>query len=101
MCNCLSFCQIQKWIALFIVQLIDYSCTDWCGLYDHLRDILRGNVSKLVAFAAVAEFFEWVQAGIDVYIHDYRYQEKPLSSPWFSAAGAALIAQRNYLFHTN
>ena len=36
--------------------------------------------------------------GIDVYIHHRKYQVKPHSSPWFSAACAAAIVHRNHFF---
>ena len=51
---------------------------------------------KLVASAAASEFCEWVQAGIAVYIPHRKYQVKPHSSPWFSAACAATIVHRNH-----
>ena len=41
----------------------------------------------------------WVQVGIDVYIPHCKYQVKPHSSPWFSAACAAAIVHRNHFFH--
>ena len=53
---------------------------------------------KLVASAAASEFCAWVQVGIDVYIHHRKYQVKPHSSPWFSAACAASIVYRNQFF---
>ena len=53
---------------------------------------------KLIAFAAASEFCEWVQVGIDVYIPHRKYQIKPHSSPWFSAACAAAIVHRNHFF---
>ena len=53
---------------------------------------------KLSASAAACEFSEWVQAGIDVYIPHRKYQVKPHSSPWFSAACAAAIVHRNHFF---
>ena len=43
-------------------------------------------------------FCEWVQVGIDVYIPHRKYQVKPHSSPWFSAACAAAIVHRNHFF---
>ena len=49
--------------------------------------------------AAVSDFPEWVQVGIDVYIPHQKYQVKPDSSPWFSAACAAAIVDRNHFFH--
>ena len=53
---------------------------------------------KLVASAAASEFCAWVQVGIDVYIHHRKYQVKPHSSPWLSAACAAPIVYRNHFF---
>ena len=50
-----------------------YSCTDWDSLYDHLRDGPWKDVFKLVTSAAVMEFYECVQVGIDMYIHIYIY----------------------------
>ena len=46
-----------------------------------------------------SEFYEWVQGGIEVYIPHRKYQVKPHSSPWFSAACAAAIVHRNHFFH--
>ena len=51
------------------------------------------------ASAAASEICEWVQVGIDVYIPHRKYQVKPHSSPWFSAACAAAIVHRNHFFH--
>ena len=76
----------------------DYSRTDWDGLRDHLRDIPWENIFKLGASTAAGEFCEWVQVGIDVYIPHRKYQVKPHSSPWFSAACAAAIVHRNRFF---
>ena len=52
---------------------------------------------KVGAVAAASEFCEWVQVGIDVYIH-LKYQVKPHPSPWFSAACAAAIVRKNHFF---
>ena len=76
----------------------DYSCADWDGLRDHLRDVPWEDIFKLGAFGAASEFCEWVQVGIDVYIPHRKYQVKPHSSPWFSAACAAAIVHRNHFF---
>ena len=76
----------------------DYSRADWDGLRDHLRDVLWEDIFKLAASAAASEFCEWVQVGIDVYIPHRKYQVKPHSSPWFSAACAAAIVHRNHFF---
>ena len=76
----------------------DYSCADWDGLRDHLRDVPWDDIFKLSASVAASEFCGWVQVGIDVYIPHRKYQVKPHSSPWFSAACAAAIVHRNHFF---
>ena len=76
----------------------DYSRADWDGLRDHLRDVPWEDIFKLGASAAATEFCEWVQVGIDVYIPHCKYQIKPHSSPWFSAACAAAVVHRNHFF---
>ena len=76
----------------------DYSHADWDGLHDHLTDVPLGDIFKLSASAAASEFCEWVQVGIDVYIPHRKYQVKPHSSLWFSAACAAAIVHRNHFF---
>ena len=76
----------------------DYSRADWDGLRDHLRDVPWEDIFKLGASPAASEFCEWVQVGIDVYIRHRKYQVKPHSSPWFSAACAAAIVHRNHFF---
>ena len=76
----------------------DYPCPDWDSLWNHLRDILWENIIKLGTSAAASEFCELVRVGIDVYIPHRKYQVKPHSSPWFSAACAAAIVHRNHFF---
>ena len=61
-----------------------------------MRDVPREDIFKLSASAAASEFCEWVQVGIDVYIPHRKYQVKPHSFPWFSAACAAGIVHRNH-----
>ena len=61
--------------------------------------VLPGRISLNSVTAAVSDFPEWVQVGIDVYILHQKYQVKPDSSPWFSAACAAAIVDRNHFFH--
>ena len=67
----------------------DCSGADWNSLRDHLRDVPWEDIFKLSASAAASEFCEWAMVGIDVYIPHRKYQVKPHSSPWFSAACAA------------
>ena len=76
----------------------DYSRADRDGLRDHLRDVPREDIFKLSASAAASEFCERAQVGIDVYIPHRKYQVKPHSSPWFSAACATAIVHRNHFF---
>ena len=75
-----------------------YSRADWDGLRDHSRDVPWEDVFKLSASAAASEFCEWVQVGIDVHNPHHKYQVKRHSSPWFSAACAAVIVHRNHFF---
>ena len=84
--------------ALFHHIACEYSRADWDYLCDHLRDVPWKNIFNLGASAAASEFCEWVQVGIDVYIPHRKYQVKPHSSPWFSAACAAAIVHRNHFF---
>ena len=76
----------------------DYSHADWDGLCDHLRDVPWEDNFKLSAPAAASEFCESGQVGIDVYIPHWKYQVKPPSSQWFSAACAAAIVHRITFF---
>ena len=64
-----------------------------------MRDVSWEEIFRFCASAAASEFCKWVQVGIDVYIPHRKYQVKPHSSPWFSAACAAVIAHRNHFFH--
>ena len=77
----------------------DHSPADWDGLRDHLRDVQWKDIFKLSVSAATSEFCECVLVGIEVYIPHRKYQVKPHSSPWFSAACAAAIVHRNHFFH--
>ena len=76
----------QPWDALFHYIAYDYSRADWDGLHDYSRDVPWEDILKLGASAAASEFCERVRVGIDVYIPDRKYQVKPHSFPWFSAA---------------
>ena len=84
--------------AIFDCIAYDCSCADWDRLYDYLRDVPWEYISELNASAAASEFRVWVQVGIDVYIPHRKYQVKPHSRPWLSAACAAAIANRNHFF---
>ena len=63
-----------------------------------MNDVPWEDIFKLGASAAASEFCKWVQVGIDVYIPHRKYQVKPHSPPWFSAACAAAIVHRNHFF---
>ena len=76
----------------------NYSCGDWDSLCEHLRNVPWEDIFKLDASAAASEFCERVQAGIDVYIPHRKYQVKPHSPPWFSAACASALVHGNHFF---
>ena len=88
----------SKQDTLFRHVAYDYSRADWDGLRDHLSDVPWEDNFKLRASAAASEFCGWVQVGFDVYIPHRKYQVKPHSSPWLSAACAAAIVHRNHFF---
>ena len=88
----------SKWDAPFLRIAYDHSHAGWDGSRDHLRDVPWEDIFKLGASAAASEFCEWVQVGIDVYIPHRKYQVKPHSSPWFSAACGAARVHRNLSF---
>ena len=86
-----------------------------CGQYQPMQLYLREGFS----LPAQASFFlicvgdraglgywshfmsrpECIQVGVDVYIRHHKYQVKPHSSSWFSAACAATIVYRSHFFH--
>ena len=76
--------------ALFHCIAYDYSCADWDGLHDHLRDVPWEDIFRLSSSTAGGEFCESIQVGIGVYVLHHKYQVKPHSSPWFSATCAAV-----------
>ena len=84
----IDFPSYSQWDAPFHRIAYDYSCADWDDLHDYLRDVPWEDIFKLSASAAASEFCELVQVGNDVYIPHRKYQVKPHSSPWFSAACA-------------
>ena len=95
----IDFVSNSQWDGPFHRIANDCSYAAWDCHHDHLRDVPWENNFKLSASAAAAsEFHEWLQAGIDLYIPHCKYQVKPHSSPWFSAAFAAAIIHRNHFF---
>ena len=76
----------SKQDVLFHCMAYDYSCADWDGLCDHLKDVPWEDIFKLSASTAASEFCEGFQVGIHVYIPHQKYQVKPHSSSWLSAA---------------
>ena len=65
----IDFPSNSQWDVLFHRIACDYSCADWDGLCDHLRDIPWEDSFKLGTSTAASEFCEWVQVGIDIYIY--------------------------------
>ena len=96
----LTFQLIHNGMPHFIAKLKTILVLIEMVFRDHLRDVPCEDIFKLGASAAAAsEFCEWVQVGIYVCIPHRKYQVKPRSSPWFSAACAAAIVHRNHIFH--
>ena len=63
-----------------------------------MRDFSWEDIFKLGGFATASKFCEKVEVRIDVYTPHGKYQVQPHSSPWFSGACAAAIADRNHFF---
>ena len=61
-----------------------------------IYEMFNGRISFNSAFIAAGEFREKVQVRIDVYIPHWRYQVKPHSSLWFSAACSSAIVHGNH-----
>ena len=95
----LLFWIYSKQDAPFHSVAYNYSCADWDGLYNHLRDVPWEDIFKFSASAAASKFCEWIQVKIDVYIPHCKYQAKLHSSPWFSAACVSAIVHGNHFFH--
>ena len=94
----IDFPSISQWDVLLHCIAYDYSCVDWEGLCEYLRDVPWEDIFKLGASTVAGEFCEWVRVGIDVYNPNRKYQVKPHSSPWFSAACVGAIVNRNHFF---
>ena len=75
-----------------------YSLADWGSLCDHLRYVSWEDVFKLGVYAAASEFRESGLRLELMYISHRKYQVKPHSSPWFSAACAAVIVHKSHFF---
>ena len=59
---------VTKGDASFHSTIFDNSDANWDVFYDHIRDALWKDISKLSASAAASEFYKWVHVGIDVCI---------------------------------
>ena len=76
-----------------------YSRAHWNGFHHNFKDVPWEDIFKFSAFAAASKFCECVQVETDIYIPYRKYQVKPHSSPWLSAACAAAIFHRIHFFH--
>ena len=63
----------SQWDAWLHCIVYDYSCADWDGLHDHLRDNPWEDIFKLGASAVAGIFCECIQVGINVYIPHRKY----------------------------
>ena len=57
----IDFASNSQQDSLFHSIACDYSCVDWDGLRDHLRDVPWEDIFKLSASAAASEFCERVR----------------------------------------
>ena len=76
----------------------NYLNGDWDSFHDFHRDAPLDNFFSLSADNCEAEITKWIQSGIESFVPHRRFQVKPHSSPWFSAACAAAISHRNHFF---
>ena len=75
----INFPSNLQWDATFHCIPYDYSCADWDGLCDHLRDVPWKDIFKLGASAAASEICEWLWVGIDISIYTYTYPSYKIS----------------------
>ena len=95
--NLTQFPSNSQWDVLFHHITYDYSHAHWEG--QSSSSFERFDIFKLSASTAASEFCEWVQSGIDLYIPHRKYQVKPDSCAWFSAACVAAIVHRNFCLY--
>ena len=50
----IDFPIISKWDSQFHCTVYDYSCADWDGIHDYLRDVPWEDIFKLSASAAAS-----------------------------------------------
>ena len=82
----------SKWNAPFNYVACGYSCANYNGPCDHLREAPLEDIFKLSTSAAAASgFCWWVVDEIKVYTSYCKYQVERHSSPWFPAAGTPAI----------
>ena len=82
----------SKWNAPFNYVACGYSCANYNGPCDHLREAPLEDMFKLSTSAAAASgFCWWVVDEIKVYTSYCNYQVEHHSSPWFPAAGTPAI----------
>ena len=82
----------SKWNAPFNYVACGYSCANYNGPCDHLREAPLEDIFKLSTSAAAASgFCWWVVDEIKVYTSYCNYQVEHHSSPWFPAAGTPAI----------
>ena len=88
-CIVIATLSCKRWIAMWFASAPKMISQTKKPYFDPWEDLF-----KLSASAPASEFCEWVLFGINVYPH-HKSQVKPHSSPWFSAACAAIF-HRNH-----
>ena len=75
-----------------------YSDADWDSFRSFVADMPREYIFSHHPTKVASLVSDWVSEGIDTFIPHKKYQQKPLSQPWFTPGCAAAIAHRNHYF---
>ena len=93
----INFPSYSQWDASFLRIAYAYSRVIWTVLVT-IWEMFHGRIflnSVLLLLLTIL----WVgQVGANIYISNQKYQVKPHSSPWFSAACASAIVHKNHSF---
>ena len=87
----------QKGMPFLIAQLVVCSRTDW-DILCHFIDVQWGISLNSILLLLLLNFMSGCRLELMYIIPHHKYQVKPRSSPWFSAACATIIADRNHFF---
>ncbi|CAI9734911.1 Hypothetical predicted protein [Octopus vulgaris] len=78
--------------------LFNYDRGDWDNLTDFLHVASWTDIFAKPSEACTGEVTAWISAGINTFIPSRKYHLKLHSSPWFSPACTAALANHNHFF---